>query len=174
MIAGGQRLAAGRIGRHLKRALFASFGSVLYIIVVNQETMRLLRQLIKSAKLTENRVDAFLGELDLSATKLLTLRHLEQSEEPVSLGALAHCMAFAKSNATQLIDHLEEAGLVYRVPSPVDRRCTEVAVTALGRERENAATQAIRPLADRLEATFSSAERARFLEYLDRLADEMS
>ncbi len=135
---------------------------------------RLLRQLIKSAKLTEGRLDALLSELDLSATKLLTLRHLDRSREPVSLGALAECMVFAKSNATQLIDHLESAGLVVRVPSPDDRRCTRVTLTELGKERKRDASRTIRPLAVGLETVFTREERARFFEYLDRLSDAMS
>lgn len=141
---------------------------------MNEETLRLLRQILKGGKLTEARIDSLLGSFGLSATKLLTLRHLDQAHESVSLGALAQCMAFAKSNATQLVDHLESSGLVERVPSPNDRRCTELALTGLGKKQMEAGSQAIRPLAERIESLFSPRERAQLLVYLERLSEALS
>lgn len=141
---------------------------------MNKSAVPLLRELLKAAKLTEGKLDGLLAEHSLSTTKLLTLRHLAGSAAPVSLGALASRMAFAKSNATQLIDHLETAGLVARVPSPDDRRCTQVTLTEHGEEELEVGSKAVRPLAEKLEALFSSDERARFAEYLRRISDALS
>lgn len=141
---------------------------------MNKGTVPLLRQMLKTAKLTEGRLDSLLAERGLTTTKLLTLRHLEEGNAPVSLGALASCMAFAKSNSTQLIDHLEDAGLVVRVPSPVDRRCTQVALTEQGKLEAEAGSKAIRPLAERVEALFTSEEQVRLVEYLTRIAGALS
>lgn len=141
---------------------------------MNQETFLLLRQLLKTAKVTEGRLDGLLAPCNLTATKLMTLRHLARSEAPVSLGTLANCMAFAKSNATQLIDHLEAGGFVARVPSPDDRRCTQVALTAQGKREKESGSRAIRPLAEQLEALLSVDERARLNEYLTRIAEALS
>lgn len=141
---------------------------------MNDDTLTLLRQILKGAKVTEGRIDALLACLDLSATKLMTLRHLEESREAVSPGNLAQCMAFAKSNATQLIDHLETAGLVRRVPSPEDRRCTQIALTEAGRARRADGSRAIAPLAERIERCFSPRERREFLRYLERLSEALA
>ena len=130
----------------------------------------MVRQLMKTAKLAEGGLDAALSELNLTVTKLLTLRHLEQADEPVSLGGIAHCMTFAKSNATQLIDHLEDAGLVRRVPSPDDRRCIRVELTDEGRRELESGSRAVRPLADKIEALYTREERDTFLELLSRLS----
>lgn len=134
----------------------------------------MLRHIVKGGKVAEGRIDALLSETQLSSTKLLTLRHLVQTEEPISLGALAQCMAFAKSNATQVIDHLESAGLVRRVPSPDDRRCTRVSVTNRGKQQEAAGSRALRPLAEQIESLFTAQERSRFYEYLARVSDALS
>ena len=130
--------------------------------------------MLKTAKLTEGRLDGLLAEHNLTTTKLLTLRHLARSEAPVSLGALASCMAFAKSNATQLIDNLETAGMVSRLPSPDDRRCTQVTLTERGRQEIEIGSRALRPVAEELEALFTPDEQARLAEYLARIADALS
>ena len=137
---------------------------------MNNEIIPLVRQIVKTAKLAEGRLDGALSELNLTVTKLLTLRHLEQAAEPVSLGRIAQCMTFAKSNATQLIDHLEDAGLVRRVPSPDDRRCIQVELTDKGRRELESGSRAVRPLADKLESLYTRAERETFLEFLSRLS----
>jgi len=110
-----------------------------------------------------------LAGLDLSATRLWTLQKLENASEPVSPGSLAGCMAFAKSNATQLVDHLENARLVKRVPDPQDRRCTHLALTPEGHERGRAALEALRPLAEQIEALYSPEELDLLVTLLERL-----
>jgi len=135
--------------------------------------MPLIRQMIKSARQAEGRLDTILSERNLTVTKLLTLRHLEESPEAVSLGNLASCMAFAKSNATQLIDNLESAGLVARRPSPDDRRCTEVVLTKEGRRMLESGSQAVRPLAEKIESLYTEDERRQFVDYLTRLSGEL-
>lgn len=141
---------------------------------MNESTLLLLRQMLKTAKLTEAKLDGLLAERSLTATKLLTLRHLARSAEPVSIGALASCMAFAKSNATQLIDHLETAGLVARLPNLDDRRCTQVALTERGRKESAAGSEVARPLAEQLDSLLTPGEQARLSEYLTRIAEALS
>ncbi len=138
---------------------------------MNENTFALLRMLAKSGRLTEARLDSLLSSLDLSATRLFTLQQLARASEPVSPGGLAECMAFAKSNATQLVDSLEANHLVRRVPDPDDRRCTHLALTAEGHERSQAALEALRPLAEKIEALFSPEELALLAGLLQRMND---
>jgi DNA-binding MarR family transcriptional regulator len=133
----------------------------------------LLRNLIKSSRLSEAKVDSLLADVDLSTTKLLTLRHLIDSDESVSLGQLASCMAFAKSNATQLVDNLEAASLVKRVPDPCDRRSTRLDLTEAGKQQHEAALQAVQPLVEQLDALYTPEERVQLVSLLQRLSDVM-
>ena len=59
---------------------------------------------------------------------LLELR----SDLPRSMGALAETLRCDASNATWLVDRLEERGLVERQPLPGDRRVKTVVLTELG------------------------------------------
>lgn len=139
---------------------------------MNEEILLLLRVLMRSGRTAEAKLDGLLDEADLSATKLLALQHIAQSNEALSLGQLAMCLAFVKSNATQLIDHLEEDRLVKRVPAPNDRRCTLLELTEDGEERYEAALQMIEPLMAKLEALYTPDERAQLLMLLQRLSDK--
>jgi DNA-binding MarR family transcriptional regulator len=51
---------------------------------------------------------------------------------PVTLGALAQAEQVRPPTITRLVDKLEAAGLVDRVPDPVDRRVSRVEATAKG------------------------------------------
>jgi DNA-binding MarR family transcriptional regulator len=53
----------------------------------------------------------------------------------ISLGRLAELQGVSPRNITGLVDSLEKAGLVERVPDPNDRRSIHGRLTAAGRER---------------------------------------
>lgn len=136
---------------------------------MNEEMMSLLRELVRTGKLTEAKLDNLLDEVDLSSTKLWTIQHLDRADNLLSLGDLAGCMSFAKSNATQLVDNLESARLVKRVPDPRDRRSTLLDLTEEGHRCQESALLAIKPLMDQLEAAFSPDERAQLTALLHKL-----
>ena len=80
-------------------------------------------------------MDIALGEHGLSPAKFGVLRCLVQADEALPLGRLADQLACVKSNITQLVDRLEEDGLVHRVHDSEDRRCMRAAITEDGRRR---------------------------------------
>jgi DNA-binding MarR family transcriptional regulator len=55
----------------------------------------------------------------------------------MTLGRLARTLQVSPRNITGLVDNLERAGLVERVPDPGDRRSTLARPTAAGSERIN-------------------------------------
>src|ERR671923_194201 len=55
--------------------------------------------------------------------------------EGINLGRLAELMRVTPRNVTGLVDNLEKAGLVERVPDPDDRRAVRARLTAAGSER---------------------------------------
>ena len=83
----------------------------------------------------EERLDSALQSCGLSLAKLNALRHLVEAGEPLALGQLAERIACVKSNVTQLVDRLENEGLVKRLPDPNDRRSVLAGVTEEGERR---------------------------------------
>jgi DNA-binding MarR family transcriptional regulator len=70
-------------------------------------------------------------ELGVTAGHVKTLLEL-QPDQPRPMGALAESMHCDASNATWLVDRLEERGLVERGTVPTDRRVKTVVLTPLG------------------------------------------
>jgi DNA-binding MarR family transcriptional regulator len=56
------------------------------------------------------------------------------AREPMSMGELAQVLGIDRPNATVLVDDLETAGLVRRIPHPTDRRAKLVEATREGVE----------------------------------------
>jgi DNA-binding MarR family transcriptional regulator len=71
----------------------------------------------------------------LSEGRLQLLFKLSRFSEGVSLGHLAELQNVSPRNITGLVDRLEEAGLVERVPDPADRRSIQARLTEAGRAR---------------------------------------
>ncbi|MHB8627878.1 MAG: MarR family winged helix-turn-helix transcriptional regulator [Aggregatilineales bacterium] len=137
---------------------------------LGEELFRLVRLLVHSGKITETRLDGSLGSTCLSSTRLMSLRHIGQPEQPLSLGQLAAQMAFVKSNVTHLVDRLEAEHLVQRVPDPNDRRCTLVTLTDEGRRQYEAGLQILQPLETELQSLYTPAERRQLIDLLERLS----
>ncbi|SEC84437.1 MarR family winged helix-turn-helix transcriptional regulator [Streptomyces sp. KS_5] len=99
------------------------------------ELVRDFGLLIKSATRLEQRIDSALRrECGISHTMLEVLMRLcRRPGEEVSQRQLADDLTLTSSGTTRLIDRMEDAGLVRRVPSPGDRRVTLVEATAEGR-----------------------------------------
>lgn len=95
----------------------------------------LLWNIVAAGSRIEHRLEAALEDTGLSLAKLKALSHLVAVDEPLALGQLAERIACVKSNVTQLVDRLENDGLVRRIPDPNDRRSVLAAVTEEGRRR---------------------------------------
>ncbi|MGW7259398.1 MarR family winged helix-turn-helix transcriptional regulator [Streptomyces sp. NPDC054834] len=91
--------------------------------------------LIKSATRLEQRIDTALRqECGISHTMMeVLIRLCRQPGEEVSQRQLADDLTLTSSGTTRLIDRMEEAGLVRRLPSPEDRRVALVEPTRQGR-----------------------------------------
>src|SRR5712692_8462451 len=85
-------------------------------------TQQVFFLLLKAAHALEDRLESTLGEVDLSAAKFGALSKLVAAGEPLPLSELAARVACVRSNITQLVDRLEDDGLVRRISDPSDRR----------------------------------------------------
>ncbi|AOR33148.1 MarR family transcriptional regulator [Streptomyces fodineus] len=101
----------------------------------NSRLVRDFGLLIKSATRLEQRIDSALRrECGISHTMLeVLIRLCRRPGEEVSQRQLADDLTLTSSGTTRLVDRMEEAGLVRRVPSPGDRRVALVEPTAEGR-----------------------------------------
>ncbi|GAA2477238.1 MarR family winged helix-turn-helix transcriptional regulator [Streptomyces longisporus] len=101
----------------------------------NSRLVRDFGLLIKSATRLEQRIDSALRrECGISHTMLeVLIRLCRRPGEEVSQRQLADNLTLTSSGTTRLIDRMEEAGLVRRVPSAEDRRVALVEPTADGR-----------------------------------------
>ncbi|MEV6947454.1 MarR family transcriptional regulator [Streptomyces sp. NPDC051172] len=101
----------------------------------NSRLVRDFGLLIKSATRLEQRIDSALRqECGISHTMLeVLIRLCRRPGEEVSQRQLADDLTLTSSGTTRLIDRMEDAGLVRRVPSAEDRRVVLVEPTPEGR-----------------------------------------
>ncbi len=68
-------------------------------------------------------------ELGITPTQVVALRELS---EPITARELATRMVCEPSNATFILDRLEEQSLIERQPHPSDRRAKQIVLTSAG------------------------------------------
>lgn len=90
---------------------------------------------------------------------------------PLRLSALAEHLHIAPRSATEVVDGLEERGLIERRPDPADRRATLVAPTGEGRRVGEAIRAARAAEADRFFGELSDDDRADLARILRTLRD---
>ena len=83
---------------------------------------------------------------------------------------LAAAIGYDKTRLIGLLDELERAGLVTRIPDPADRRARKIHLTEQGRVTLAAAVADIRAMEDELLGELTAAERETLLAVLPRLA----
>ncbi|WP_328469797.1 MarR family transcriptional regulator [Actinoplanes sp. NBC_00393] len=87
------------------------------------------------------------------------------------LSALAEHLRIAPRSATEVVDDLQQRGLVERRPDPADRRATLVALTPQGTDTGAAIRQARAAEGERLFAELSPTDRATLSRILRKLHD---
>jgi DNA-binding MarR family transcriptional regulator len=134
------------------------------------EKKQLVRSVYHAGRLVENQLDSALSRHGLSIAKMGVLRALKEADQPLALWQVAESLACVRSNVTQLIDRLEEDGLVRRVPDGTDRRSIRAAITDEGRRRCAAGeAEEARVESDLLDG-LSPEERAGLQQLLNRFS----
>ena len=87
----------------------------------------------------------------------------------LTMGSLAEQISLTTGGVTRLVDRMEAAGYVQRVPCPTDRRVSYATVTDAGREKLDEAAQVHAANLRAVFAAFSDEERATLDALLDRL-----
>jgi len=89
---------------------------------------------------------------------------------PLRLGDLAEKLHIAPRSTTEVVDDLEQRGLVERHPDPADRRATLVALTTEGTAAATAIRTARTEEAERFFGALSPADRDHLSRILHGLA----
>jgi DNA-binding MarR family transcriptional regulator len=101
------------------------------------------------------------------ARALAVLSH----QESVRLSDLADKLRIAPRSTTEVVDGLQERGLVERRPDPTDRRATLIALTEEGGKVAEAIRLARQAEAEAFFGTLSPADRSHLARILSQLRD---
>jgi DNA-binding MarR family transcriptional regulator len=112
-----------------------------------------------------------LEPLGLNPPHVGILRVIEQADG-LSQQALGEKLGVFPSRLVQMIDELEERGLVERRDNPADRRSYALYLTKEGREAFEQISGIGREHQDALCAALSKSEQAQLADLLRRIADE--
>lgn len=94
---------------------------------IDRDVCKLVHQFAQTLDVHVRRVAE---ELGLTASQVVALRELS---EPITARELATRMSCEASNATFVLDKLEQQGLIERRPHPTDRRAKQIVLTPSGR-----------------------------------------
>ncbi|PYC81766.1 MarR family transcriptional regulator [Streptomyces tateyamensis] len=100
---------------------------------------------------------------------LRVLAHADRCESPgraIRLNELAERLNIAPRSATTVVDALEQAGLVARVPDPADRRAVGLRLTAAGRAAVDLLAQVRQEVAEEYFSGTDPADLAVMLRVL--------
>jgi len=128
-------------------------------------------RLVEVQSRLERRLGAELeARCDLPHAWFEVLVRLGRSEDDrLTMGSLAEQISLTTGGVTRLIDRMESAGYVQRVPCPTDRRVSYATLTGTGRAKLDEAARVHAANLRSVFAAFSDEERAMFDALLDRL-----
>ncbi|MEA5113878.1 MAG: MarR family transcriptional regulator [Geobacteraceae bacterium] len=119
-------------------------------------------------------VDELLQPFGLTEATWLPLLHVARNKMPLRQKDLAESVGLECSTLVRLIDALDKAGLVKRLPDRDDRRARILSLTPSGRmlvDQVEAATAIIR---QRIFAGISDEELVTALNVIDRICDGLN
>jgi len=108
------------------------------------------------------------GEADITPPQLGTLM-LVEANPGISQSAVAEALRFDRSTLVQIVDRLEERGLLKREASTRDRRSHALTLTAAGARLLVTLKELLRTHEAEIAASLSAAERATLIALLERL-----
>jgi DNA-binding MarR family transcriptional regulator len=108
------------------------------------------------------------GEADVTPPQLGTLL-LVEANAGISQSAVAEALRFDRSTLVQIVDRLEERGLLKRETSTRDRRSHALTLTAAGARLLVTLKELLRAHEAEIAAPLGDAERATLIALLERL-----
>ncbi len=132
--------------------------------------------LISRIKQTGARLfDRMLAEADIDAFNGAQGRilYVLWQKDGVSISHLSGQTSLANTTLTSMLDRMEAAGLVRRLPSPTDRRACLIALTDRARSLKVDYDRISRQMNERYYRGFTEGEIRQFEGYLQRVLDNL-
>lgn len=139
-----------------------------------QADTTLAEQLVRLTRRMQRAQKRHLEPLAITPAQSRLLRILAHAEAPPRMADLAARLEVVPRAVTTLVDALETAGAVRRVPDPANRRVIRIELTAAGRSTLGALRGARRAAAEDVLAPLSPAQREILGGLLSTLIDEPS
>ncbi|MGE3972035.1 MAG: MarR family winged helix-turn-helix transcriptional regulator [Porticoccaceae bacterium] len=130
-----------------------------------ESALRAIRSLIRAAELEGKRLAAATG---LTPSQLVVLQEVARHEKTTA-GAIATAVRFGHATVTNIVDRLEQNGLVVRRRGEQDRRQVWVTVTANGRSALSAAPDMLQDTFQTRYEALPDWEQAMIAAMLERL-----
>ncbi|MGP2441769.1 MarR family winged helix-turn-helix transcriptional regulator [Streptomyces sp. JW3] len=111
------------------------------------------------------------GDLGITPAQSRLLRTLAHYGSPPRMADLAERLEVVPRAVTTLVDGLETAGMVRRVPDQANRRVIRIELTDNGRAALSELRRVRRSAAEEILAPLTAAQRAVLGELLDTLVD---
>ena len=112
------------------------------------------------------------GAVKLSGPRLRLLMAVEEVGR-LRMGDLAEDLGITARTVTTLVDALEREGLLARLPDPIDRRATLLALTEKARTQFEQIRSLQMELGEELVAQLDTQQRRLLLDLLSRLNQEV-
>ena len=137
-----------------------------------QPAARAWRSFMRAKAEAHRVVHRELRERGLSGAQFSLLRLLAESgSKGAKLNEISHRLWVTGGNVTGLVDRLEEAGLLARMPHPDDRRITLAMLTPAGRELFEQIHPAPHARVEQLMSGLTEEEQIVLADLLTRLAE---
>ena len=136
----------------------------------DHRALRLWLRLMTCTQLIEREVRARLRErFDTTLPRFDLMSQLWRYPEGLKMNELSRHLMVTGGNVTGIVDPLEQAGLVERMPEPADRRAYRVRLTRAGRKAFAEMARIHEEWIVELLAGFSRKEHAEIYKLLGRL-----
>ena len=114
-----------------------------------------------------------LARLDLNHSRWAILRFLDESGRSLRCSDLADLVNVSRATITGVLDTLEKASLIVRVPDPHDRRAFSVKITLRGEELLRQIRSELETWAAHIWGDFSPSETSLIVSTLNRLEEAL-
>jgi MarR family 2-MHQ and catechol resistance regulon transcriptional repressor len=143
------------------------------VAATETSTLRVWRSFIRAKAEVGRALHRELREAGLTGAQLAILRVLaEAGSEGIKLNEISHRLFVSSANVTGLLDRLEEAGHLKRLPHPEDRRITLAVLTPAGRKLFEQIHPAHLARIRQLMSALTPQEQGLLSDLLERIADQ--
>ncbi|MEP9380852.1 MarR family winged helix-turn-helix transcriptional regulator [Nocardioides cheoyonin] len=128
--------------------------------------------LMSAARALRRRFATTLAQWEITPAQGRALRIVSSAQEPPRLSEIAERLRIVPRSATEVVDALEQRGLVVRQPDPGDRRATCVVATAEGERLAGIIEEARSGAAREYLSVLPASDRRELARILEKLVAE--